>query len=60
MLKEQCPESDGVDIVEACLCIKEEGGDFPPGAWNGADFMEEGGDGIHCTEPRERAALIWV
>ena len=60
MLKEHCPESDGVDVVEARLHVEEEGGDFPAGLLKGANFMGEGGDGICRTEARERAALVWV
>ena len=57
---EHCPESDGVDIVEALLYVEEEGGDFPAGALKSANFMGKGGDGICPTEPRERAALVSV
>ena len=53
MLNKHCPESNGIDIVEARLYVKQEGGDFPAGSLKGAYFMDEGGDGIHRAESRE-------
>ena len=60
MLLEHRSELDGVDVVQVCLYVEEQGGDFRAGALEGTDLVGEGGNGVRRTEARGRAALVWV
>ena len=52
MLQEHGSQLDGVDVLEACLYVEEEGGDFLAGALEGVDLVGESGDGI-------RRSALW-
>ena len=58
--QERGPEGGGVDVVEACFDVEEEGGDLEFGPLESADPMHQGEAGVRGAKAREGAVFFGV
>jgi len=58
--QERGPEGGGVDVVEVCFDVEEDGGDLEFGPLEGPDFMRQGEAGVRGAKAGEGAALVGV